>query len=166
MPHKVIFDTNIFFAGSIVETSGELGFPIKHKFYDYAINLIQYIRVNPSKRIGITTNFIETEAYNTLSGAVETELAEAEFKKYVQDIEKEYNVFSALLNRCNDNMGKIFLYLIREPVDENAVSRIYYNVDSFYDDLKIEANEIFEKLKIKGDMRFRTTPRKYRKFIN
>lgn len=160
MPHKVMFDSNIFIAGSIVETTGELGFPIKHEFYDYAINLIQYIRANPSKRIGITTNFIEAEAYNTLSVAVETEL-----KKYVQDIEKEYNVLSALLNRCNDNMRKIFLYLIREPVDENAVNNIYYNVDSFYGELKKRAKKIAKELEIQKDVRVKVTPKKYRKLM-
>lgn len=163
MLHKVTFDTNIFIAGSIVETTGELGFPIKHKFYDYAINLIQYIRKNPAKRIGITTNFIETEAYKTLSRAVEKELVESEFKKHMQDIEKEHDVFSALLNRCSDNMGKIFTYLIKEPVDENAVNKIYRHVDSFYDDLKNEAKEVVEQLKIKGYMRSRTTARRYKK---
>ncbi len=160
MPHKVVFDTNIFFAGSIVETSGELGFPIKHKFYDYAINLIRSIRVNPSKRIGITTNFIETEAYKTLSDAVETEL-----EQYVKDIKKEYKVLSALLNRCTDKMGKIFTYLIKEPVDENEVSRLYYRVDSFYGELRDEAQRIAEKLEIQKDMRVELTPRKYKNFM-
>lgn len=160
MLHKVTFDTNIFIAGSIVETTGELGFPIKHEFYDYAINLIQYIRANPSKRIGITTNFIETEAYRTLSRAVETEL-----KKHVKDIEKEYDVFSALLNRCSDNMGKIFTYLIKEPIDENEVNRIYRHVDSFYGDLRNRAKSIAKKLEMQKDMRVRATPREYKKLM-
>lgn len=160
MYHKVFFDTNLLLAGSIVETSGELGFQMKHEFYDHSTKLIEYIRKNPAKQIGIFTLFIESEAYNTISNAVETEI-----KKNVQDEEKEFNALSAVLNICTDNLRDIFTYFIRERVDDYEVTKIYYIVDSFYGELRSKARRINADLKRKKNKRVKTTPRSYKKIM-
>ena len=153
IPSKVILDTNTLFACSLIETSGKLGCQMKHDFYEHSNKLIEYIKKNPDKRIGVYTAFIEDEAYKVLSSAVETEL-----KKNIEDPKKDFEIFSAVLNMCNDNLRYILLYLIREPININTVDRINNDVDSVYEDLLEEAKEAQEKLQEQKVMRTMTLP--------
>jgi len=60
-------------------------------------------------------------------------------------------------------MSKIFTYLIKERVDEDAVNRIYVRVDSFYSKLKNEARKKAKQLEMQKDIRVSLTPRPYKK---
>ena len=158
LPNKVILDTNILLACSIIETSGVLGFEVKHDFYECSNKLMDYLKMNISKRSGIITNTIENQAYFTITQAVEDEL-----KKNFPHKEEEFPIFSVLLNICNENLRNILQYLIREPIDQNIVREIYSKVTYFFDGLFENAKQINQDLQNIVNTKIQITPTKFRK---
>jgi len=67
---KIIIDTNVIVAASILEKIQELNIEVSHKFYGQSMQLFSIFKKRPEERIGIATPKVRTEAFGVLSKAV------------------------------------------------------------------------------------------------
>jgi len=130
MIYRILCDTNILISASLLAASKEFGVNIEHRFSAMSIRLLNFIKKNNELKLGIITYFIENEAYNALTGAVDSQLREEKL-----DIVTGSKVFTEILNICEDRLGEFIELLCKEKVDETEVFEIREEVDNMYDDL-------------------------------
>ena len=114
--------------------SKELSLTIKHPFFDQSMRLIGFIRKHLTKRIGIVTTTVEEQAYHVLENAVRQELQKKTSKRAV-----DFEMFSIILNYCENRLREILSYMVREPVDHLEVSKNFVKVTEMYDNLTEKA---------------------------
>lgn len=130
MTYKVFFDTNILISTSLLATSEKFDISIKHRFYTISIRLINFVKRNKAMKLAIITSFIEEEAYQAISHAVNSQLKEEDF-----NVVEGSEAFSAILNICDSNLRELLEFFCIKDVDETTVSVIRKEVDNMYDDL-------------------------------
>lgn len=137
MKAKILFDTCVLIAASTFYVSQDIDVPpLKHPFYKQSKDLVEYVKENLEKRIGIITTAIERQCPGALHSAINDVLMEMEDK----DRKKYFPLYSPILNFCEDRLKKDILpYLVREPVDKDAVRSNYQFVDKMYQELAGEA---------------------------
>lgn len=134
MRYKVYFDSNVYISASVLAASKDLKIKIKHPFAEISIRLLDFIKKHMRKRIGIVTYLVEEEARFVLRDAVKSQLAEE-----VKDRKVDFEVFSAILNICENRLREFLQYCIREPVEEEDITPIYDQVFNMYAELMKEA---------------------------
>lgn len=134
---KILFDTCVLIAASTFYVSEDIEVPpLVHPFYEQSKDLVEYIKENLEKRIGIVTARIEGQCPGALHSAIEEVLMGMK----TQDRRKYFPHFSTILDFCENRLKKDILpYLVREPVDEDAVKSNYQFVDKIYEELAGEA---------------------------
>lgn len=157
MRNRILVDSCVLISSSVLVSLKDLGIELKHDFYDECIELISYLQRNISKRIGIVTSTIETEAMGVLDRVIEGELTR---KKLERD--KDFDVFSRVLGICDSKMRRIISYLQREPVDPVDVSQKIFAVQLMYENLKKEAKEL-PKVALK---RKELVPKRFQKAVD
>lgn len=155
--NRVLVDSCVLISASVLVSSEDIGLEIKHHFYDECIELVSYFQKNMAKRIGIVTFSIETEATGVLERVIEGELEKKKIRR-----EKDFDLFSRVLNICDNKIRRIISYLQREPIDVIDVSQKLPLVQRMYADLKQEATDL-PKTALKRKM---LVPRKFRKTVN
>ena len=154
MKYKVFFDTNVLISASIMAASTDFEVKIEHPFAKISSNLLDFIKENIRKRIGIVTLYIEDEAYFNLSRAVQSEISEGNEERKI-----DFEIYSAIKNICDDRLRKYLGILSREPIDDFQVNIIGKHVEVMYDELIQRACDIKRGL---GSM-VRTSAKRFRK---
>lgn len=131
MTFKVLLDTNVLISASVVAASTDLSVRINHPFSEISSDLLDYFHKNLRKRIGIVTQFIEDEVYYNMSKAVQSEIETND----LEDKAIDFEIFSAILNTCDNRLKKYLGILRREPVDETSVNINKKLIEAMYDEL-------------------------------
>lgn len=134
LKHKVLFDTSVLIAASTFVASKELSVNMKHPFFDQSMSLIGFIKKHLTKRIGIVTATVEGQAYHVLEQAIRQELQRKTAERAV-----DFEIFSMILNYCENRLREILSYMLREPVDSLEVSKNFVRVTNMYENLKDRA---------------------------
>jgi len=137
LKHKVLFDTSVLIAASTFMVSKELSVNIKHPFFDQSMSLIGFVKKHLTKRIGLVTTTIEEQAYQVLEHAVRQELQRKTAERAI-----DFEVFSIILNYCENRLREILSYMLREPVDPLEVSKNFVKVTEMYENLKNKARNL------------------------
>ena len=69
MTNKIIVDTNVVIAASIIQNIVELGIVVKHKFYDQSIQLFSLFK-RDNDCYGVLVSTVKTESFTMLVRAV------------------------------------------------------------------------------------------------
>jgi hypothetical protein len=134
LKHKVLFDTSVLIAASTFVVSEELSVTVKHPFFDQSMSLIGFVKKHLTKRIGIVTTTIEEQAYRVVEHAVRQELQRETAERAI-----DFEMFSIILNYCENRLREILSYMVREPVDAPEVSKNFVKVTEMYENLKEKA---------------------------
>ena len=137
MRHKILLDTNVLIATSTYYVSRDLSVGVVHPFYEQSMELIEFLKENLAKRIGIVTRTVEEQAARALEGAVRAEL-----KEKITDRAIDFESFSAIQNTCQKRLNDILAYLLREPVDQDVVRENSFVVGRMYDKLAEKVVEL------------------------
>jgi hypothetical protein len=127
-------DTCVLVAASTFYVSDDLNIRLEHPFYQQSMSLVAFVRKQLSSRIGITTRTIERQSMPALQGAIDEEISAVGI-----DREKDFPIYSFIKNYCEQKLKNISSYLVREPVDEDAVKSNYGYVDRLYAEKTEEA---------------------------
>lgn len=130
MRFKVLFDTSVLIAASTYAISEELSVSLKHPFFDQSMRLIGFVKRHLAERIGIVTTKIEEQACYVLEQAVRGELEKRITRRAV-----DFEIFSVILNSCENRLRNILSYLLREPIDPLEVSKNFVKVTEMYESL-------------------------------
>jgi len=136
---KVLLDSNVLIAASVYANVKQLEVPFKHDFFDQATNLIGIIKKHIGKRIGIVTPTIESEVHGTLAKAVTKTL-----RQFLDgDSRKQtFDLLSHVLNKCEDRLAKILLFVVREAIPPSEKGKWLPKVEDMYKDLLEQANSL------------------------
>lgn len=159
MRNKVLLDTCVLVSSSVL-ISGLEDFgvkEIKHPFFDQSTRLVSLLRKHLTKRLGITTTTIESEAYSVLDKAVITEL-----RKEVMDRRILFEILSIVLNQCEKRLREILSFLIREPIDPVERARRYVVVNNMYARLREFATSLPKPAALMAE----AVPKKLRRAID
>ncbi|NHI95077.1 MAG: hypothetical protein EAX96_21490 [Candidatus Lokiarchaeota archaeon] len=127
---------------------------IEHPFAQISSNLLDFIKENIRKQIGIVTSYIEDEAFFNLSKAVQSEINKGNEERGI-----DFEIYSAIKNICDDRLRKYLDVLRREPVDDYQVNIIGKRVELMYYELIQKANDIKRDIGIM----VRTSAKRFRK---
>jgi hypothetical protein len=155
--NRILFDSCVLISASVLVGSKDVGLEIKHHFYDECVELVSYVQKNLAKRIGIVTSTIENEATGVLETVIEGELKQRKIEK-----EKDFELFSRVLNICDIRMRKIISYLQREPIDPVDVAHKILLIEKMYSDLKEEAKNLPKVALQKKEL----VPKHYKKTVD
>ncbi len=126
---KVVPDTNVVVASSIMENAGELG--IKHPFYEQSIQLFSLFK---DSDIGLTMPKVRSECFAVLSKAVKSVYI-PENKLDVALKEKFYNESVAIISASEYKMRDLLSRLIAVKLNSREVSKNLKNVRQMSKDL-------------------------------
>lgn len=159
MKVKILFDTCVLIAASTFYVSHDLDAPpLKHPFYEQSKVLVEYVKENLEKRIGIITTTIEEQCPGALHEAIDDVLREMKY----EDRKKYFPLYSPILNFCEYRLKKNILpYLVREPVDKDAVKSNYQFVDKMYEELAGEA--VRRRIERRSERWTETAARRFRR---
>jgi len=138
LKYKVLLDTNVLVAASTFNVSQDWKMRVKHPFYEQSRKLVEFLKRNLEKRIGIVTKTIENQAPGALEKAVTIELQKKKIDRAV-----DFEIFSAIQNACEKRLSDILACLLREPVNEEAVHQNYVVVDKMYEELAAQAVKMY-----------------------
>ena len=124
MNPKIVIDTNVIVAASILEKIREIDIQVKHHFYDQSRQLFSIFQKRPDKKIGIAVPTVRSEAFLVLSKAVRSSFTDS----FLLDMESKeifYDQLVALVNSCEHKMRHLFSLLIeinptREKISKNS----------------------------------------------
>lgn len=112
-------------------------------FYHDSSELFSVIKKNLGLRLGIFTETVEKEAYETLQKAILSLLEEK-----VTDKVDQFKKLSVASNLCEEKMRKLKSYLLKEPTPDEVVMPVLHEVKQMYGGLKkkrISESEIKKK---------------------
>ena len=116
---KIIVDTNVIVAASILENVKELNIQVKHDFYSTSRQLFSIFSKRPREQIGISVPTVRREAFLVLSKAVKKSMISNNIISDKQRKEVFYNNTVALVNSCEHKMRYLFsMLLTKNPKDE------------------------------------------------
>ena len=121
MKTKVIVDTNVVVAASVIENISELDVVIKHEFYDQSIQLFSLFKQDDDEVSGVLVPTVETESYRILSKAVRKVFAPDSLK----DPRRRalfYNDAIAIITSSEQKMRKLMERLSRGKYDAGELS--------------------------------------------
>ena len=128
---KVVPDTNVVVASSIMENAGELGI-IKHHFYDQSIQLFSLFR-NSDK--GVAVPKVRSECFAVLSKAVKSAYI-PNGKMNVAQKEKFYDESVAIISSSEYKMRELLSRLTAVELDSGEVTKNLKDVRQMSEDLK------------------------------
>lgn len=96
---KIIVDTNVIVAASILENVKDLNIQVKHEFYDTSIQLFSIFKKRPREQIGIAVPTVRREAFLVLSTAIKKTMISG-IDTDIQTKEKLFNNAVAIVNSC------------------------------------------------------------------
>jgi len=115
---KIIVDTNVIVAASILENIKELNIQVQHDFYSISRQLFSIFSKRPREQIGISVPTVRREAFLVLSKAVKKSMISSDMPDK-QRKEVFYDNTVALVNSCEHKMRYLFsLLLTKNPKDE------------------------------------------------
>jgi len=122
-------------AASTYYVSHDSSLEVIDKFYEQSVSLLEFLKENVEKRVGIITKTVEDQAVVTLRNVIERQLGEKGI-----DRRTDFEIYSVIQNACETRLNTILRsYLLREPVDEESVHSNYSFVDKMYQELEEEA---------------------------
>ena len=124
---KIIVDTNVIVAASILVNIRELNIDVKHHFYDQSRRLFSIFKKRPNEQIGISVPTMRSEAFLVLSKAVKNSFIE---NKYIDIKAKEnfYNDAVALTSLCEHKMRYLFSLLLNKTPNESDTRKNFQQV--------------------------------------
>ena len=130
---KIIVDTNVIVAASILVNIRELDIDVKHHFYNQSRRLFSIFKKRPKEQIGISVPTMRSEAFLVLSKAVRNSFI---MNKYTDIKTKEtfYNDAVALTSLCEHKMRYLFSLLLNKTPNESNTRKNFQRVKemSFY----------------------------------
>ncbi len=125
--HKIIVDTNVIVAASILVNITELNINVKHHFYDQSRRLFSIFEKRPKEQIGISVPTMRSEAFLVLSTAVKSSFIG---NNYVDIKTKEafYNDAVALTSLCEHKMRYLFSLLLNKTPKKSDTRRNFQQV--------------------------------------
>ncbi len=155
--YKVLLDSCVIIAASVLVVSEELSLSIKHRFFDESNRLIGIIKRNLIKRIGIITATVENESFSVLEKSIKDELSE----KITSRI-RMFQTLSIVFNICESRMRGIIANLVREPVDPAEKMKLFREISDMYQNLREYAFEKVSPNQV-ADLRAKAVPKRFRK---
>jgi len=147
---KIIVDTNVIVAASIIENIKELEITVTHRFYGQSRQLFSIFDNRRDEKIGILTLTVKSEAFLVLSKAVKDTFIPKEF----DDIQRKRIFFDnavAFVNSSDHRMRTLMSWLLFLKPDTNFVQKCHHEVKemSFHlkDVWKIRYNRRESKIK-------------------
>ncbi len=117
---KVIVDTNVLVAASIIQNIAELDTEIKHEFYDQSIQLFSLFRKYHHKKIGYIVPKVRSESFHVLAKAVKSVF----IPSGLTDVHRKeifYNNSVAIMNSSDHKMRNLLRSLIRAKLIRSDV---------------------------------------------
>jgi len=157
---KVIVETSVLIGASIYIVAKELETTriIKDPHYERSTQLIDILRKNVKRRIGVFTQTLANQAHYTLRDAV---------GKCLEREKCNPENLSAILNHCGFLLERTLEILVREPIDSNVKDRFMTDVGQMYA-LLLQRTGLVTKDTIRSMAReraqWRVSPR-YRKYV-
>lgn len=122
MTAKIIVDTNVVVAASVIENISELDITVKHEFYDQSIQLFSLFKQDDNEVSGILVPTVKTESYRILSRAVrETFVPDS-----LNDPRRRalfYNDAVAIIASSEQKMRKLMKRLSEEEYDTDELNK-------------------------------------------
>lgn len=124
---KIVIDTNVIVAASILEKIREADIEVRHHFFDQSRQLFSIFNKRPKEQIGISVPTVRSEAFLVLSKAVRNSFSES-YSMDLQTKEIFYNNIVALVNSCEHKMRILFSLLIEKNPSQEKVSKNFKDV--------------------------------------
>lgn len=124
---KVIIDTNVLVAASIIENIKELGIIVNHRLYSQSRHLFSVFIKRTQEKIGILTPTVHSEAFLVLSKAVKDVFIPSD----LQDIKRKqifYDNAVALVNSSEHRMRYLVSFLLEKYPNYNDVRKFHDQV--------------------------------------
>jgi hypothetical protein len=131
---KILVETSVLVAASIMAEHRDPGVIIQDKFYDASQRLFSLVRKNIVDRLGITTQTVEAEAFQVLQSAVEEHVQQR--ARDFRDKSKLFEFGSMASNICETRIRRLRNYLLREAIIEEEVEVNIFTVDGMYQALE------------------------------
>ncbi len=144
---KVIPDTNVIVAASIMENIHELDMTIKHHFYDQSIQLFSLF--DPPKPIdGYAMPQVKAECYGVLSRAVKDVYVP---KKFADSTIKErfYNDAVGIISSSEHKMRRLLGKLKKVTLDQRQLQKNLRNVERMSDELRQDYHHKYQKKQLR-----------------
>lgn len=122
MNPKIVIDTNVIVAASILEKVKEENIQVKHQFYDQSRQLFSIFQKRPDEKIGIAVPTVRSEAFLVLSKAVRSSFTDSVLLD-IQSKEIFYDQLVALVNSCEHKMRYLFSLLIEINPTQEKISK-------------------------------------------
>lgn len=125
---KIVIDTNVLVAASIIENVKELGIAVSHRFYSQSRHLFSVFIKRQQEKIGILTPTVRSEAFSVLSKAVKDVFIPTD----LQDVKRKqifYDNAVGLVNSSEHRMRHLAGFLLKKYPNPN-------NVRKFHDQVK------------------------------
>ena len=144
MTTKIIADTNVVVAASVIQNIQELDLTIKHEFYDQSIQLFSLFKEN-NNCSGILVPTVKTESFKVLSKAVR--------KVFVPDSLKDpqrralfYNDAVAIIASSEQKMRILMTRMSRGRYDTHELSKNLKEVKDMSKQLNIVWRKKYRKI--------------------
>lgn len=108
---KIIVDTNVVVAASVLVNVEELGLPVRHQFYNESSQLFSIFKNRPSEKIGVATPTVRSEAFLVLSKSVHGTFTSNLDLNDIRVREIFFNNAVAFVNLCEHKMRGLFTTL-------------------------------------------------------
>lgn len=137
---KIIIDTNVIVAASILENIKELNIQVRHDFYNPSRLLFSIFTKRPREQIGISVPTVRREAFLVLSKAVKKSMISNEqLDKHTKEV--FYNNTVALVNSCEHKMRYLFSLLLTKNPNQEKVRKNFQKVK----DMSIYLRELWNR---------------------
>jgi len=127
---KILIETSVLLAGSILAEIPDIGEPIKDEFYEASQRLFSLIRKNIADKLGVTTQTVEEEAFHELQDVVKRLVNKR--ARDIPDWSKLFPYYSSALNICGERMKKLRNCLLREALMEEEVEANVFTIRALY----------------------------------
>lgn len=128
--YKIIIDTNVIVAASIIENVGDLEIQVKHRFYDESIQLFSIFKKDPAAKRGISTPTMRRESFLVLAKAIKDVFLTGISPTDIRLKEFFYNNASAILFSSDHKMRDLFGYLYPIFPSRQHLRQAYHDVQA------------------------------------
>ena len=142
---KVIPDTNVIVAASIIENMHELDIIVKHRFYDQSIQLFSLFHP-PQSTEGYAMPQVKIECFGVLSKAVKDVFVSNRFdNKHIK--EKFYNEAVGIISSSEHKMRNLLGRLRKPRLDNKKIEENLKKVKQMSNELRSEYQRKYQKKK-------------------
>jgi len=124
---KIIVDTNVIVAASILENVKDLNIQVKHEFYDTSIQLFSIFKKRPREQIGIAVPTVRREAFLVLSTAIKKTMISG-IDTDIQTKEKLFNNAVAIVNSCEHKMRFLFSLMLQKNPQKQKIEKNFNDI--------------------------------------